>query len=277
MWLQKYLPWNVTQYLSYANPLAKPINDKENPNHLHGGINGFNKVLWQAQTQTTASEQAVIFSYLSPDGEEGYPGNLQTQATYRLTDQNELIFEYQATTDQPTPVNLTNHAYWNLNGTGNGNIYEHELQVHADQYLDPNEYGVPLGSFHDTAQTPLDFTKPTRIGPLITQTDHGFDHCYVLRKSDQDLAPAATLSSHASGRSMEVKTTQPGIQLYTANFLEPTQGANGKTFHLHGSVCLETQHFPDSVNQKDFPTIILQPGQTYRHTTAHRFLTFPRK
>ncbi len=240
------------------------------PNHLHGGLAGFDKVMWQASVIQTASEAGVRFHRRSPDGEEGYPGNLDVEADYVLTDRDELRVEFRARTDQATPVNLTNHAYWNLSGSGT--ILDHELMLAADYYLPVDEGLIPTGELRPVAGTPMDFTRPKAIGADIGRLAPavGYDHCYVLRSQDGSLAPAARVRDPKSGRVLEILTTQPGIQLYTGNFLDGSAQNGG--FARYQGLCLETQHYPDSPNRPEFPNTILRPGESYRQVTVHRFL-----
>jgi len=239
--------------------------------HLHGGKKGFDKVVWHAETFETKGAQNVRFSYTSPDGEEGYPGKLSVTVVYSLTDQDELKFDYTAQTDRATPVNLTNHSYWNLAGAGSGTILDHELTLHADRYLPVDKLLIPTGEVKLVLGAPLDFLKPHKIGERIETVPGGYDHCYVLQRKGPSLAPAADLKDPASGRTMSVQTTEPGIQLYSGNFLSGDKGAGGKAFDKHGALCLETQHFPDAVHHAGFPSVILLPGKQYRHTTVHKF------
>lgn len=240
--------------------------------HLHGGVKALDKVVWKAAPQTGAS---VRFTHLSPDGEEGYPGNLDLAVLMTLTDANELVIDYTATTDLPTPINLTNHSYFNLAGTGD--VLGHELQVFADFHTPSNEELIPTGEIRSVAGTPLDFREARPIGSRfaeLTGTPQGYDNNFVLRGPSATPALAARVFEPGSGRVMEVLTTEPGIQLYTGNFLDGSlTGKGGTVYRQHTGFCLETQHFADAVNQPHFPSIILRPGQTYRHTTAHRFST----
>jgi len=240
-------------------------------NHLHGGNKGFDKVIWKAESFKDAQNTGVKFTYFSPDDEEGYPGNLKVCVTYSLNDKNELKLEYWAQTDKSTPVSLTNHAFWNLSGAGSGTILDHELTLNCLQYLPVDETFIPTGEFKDVSGTPMDFTYSKTIGKEFRDVPGGYDHCYVVAPSDQDLKLAAILYDPRSGRSMEVLTTQLGIQFYTGNFLDNVKGANGKIFKKHGALCLETQSLPDSINHPEFPSSILKPGETYRHITVHRF------
>lgn len=240
------------------------------PNHLHGGLKGFDKVLWQAEPQTDAS---VKFTYTSPDGEEGYPGNLAVTVVMTWTDQNELVLEYTATTDKPTPVNLTNHSYFNL--ACEGTILGHVLMLSASQYTPADVSLIPTGEIKPVAGTPLDFTTPTPIGARFDQLDtnpRGYDHNFVINRAGKGLALAARVFEPNTGRVMEVFTTEPGVQLYTGNFLDGSlKGKRGVVYSQYTGFCLETQHSPDAVNKPAFPSIILRPGHTYHQTTVYRF------
>jgi aldose 1-epimerase len=242
------------------------------PNHLHGGLKGFDKARWQAEPQAGA---AVKFTRTSIDGEEGYPGALAVDVTMSLTESNELRLDYTATTDRPTPVNLTNHSYFNL--AGEGDVLAHELMIAADHYTPADSALIPTGEIKPVKGTPLDFTKPQPIGSRFAQLHAdpvGYDHNFVLNSGGKRLALAARVYEPKSGRVMEVHTTEPGVQLYTANFLNGSlTGKRGVVYRRHAGFCLETQHFPDSVNQPKFPSVILRPDQVYRQTTTHKFLT----
>lgn len=240
---------------------------------LHGGSRGFDKALWAAEPFAGPTEAGVRFVRRSPDGEEGLPGNLDVTVTCTLNESNEWKIEYHAVTDKPTPVNLTNHSYFNLAGVGSGTILDHELMIAADRYTPADETLIPTGQIARVAGTPLDFTKPMRIGARIDQVPGGYDHNFVLNSGGGRLALAARLRDPASGRTMDILTTEPGIQFYSGNFLDGSVAGLGGTYHKHCGMCLETQHFPDSVNKPDWPGIILRPGQRYSHTIVHKLTT----
>jgi aldose 1-epimerase len=242
-----------------------------NGNTLHGGLKGFDKVVW---TAAPASDSSLKLTYDSKDGEEGYPGNLHTEVVYTLTSNNELKIDYTATTDKATPVNLTNHAYFNLSAGTDSTILDHELMLKADKYTIVNDKLIPTGQNPDVVGTPMDFSTSKKIGNDIAKVPGGYDHNWVLDKRG-GLELAGALYHPASGRYMEVLTTQPGIQFYTGNFLDGTlKGTKGgKKYVQHAALCLETQHFPDSPNQPSFPSTILKPGEIYSQTTVYKFST----
>lgn len=237
-----------------------PINNP--PNHLHGGPAGFYKQVWDAESFEEPGVSGVVLTYLSEDSEAGYPGNLNVRTTYRLTDDNTLRIDYEAVTDQPTPVNLTHHGYWNL--AGKDSILGHVLELSASRYLEVDDTAIPTGRLLSAEDSPFDFTDPKPIGDDLSNVPGGYDHCFVLDGTGESLKPAAVLKDPDSGRVMEVLTTKPGLQFYSGNFLEGD-------FRKHDALCLEAQFFPDSPNRPDFPSCILNPGETYRHTTVLRF------
>ena len=248
------------------------------PNHLHGGEIGFEKVLWQAEGMVGDGRVGLKLEYLSKDGEEGYPGNLNATVRYWLTDDNELRIEYSATTDKPTPINLTNHSYFNLAGAGNGDILGHELMLAADRFTPVDKALIPTGELRPVAGTPFDFRRPLAIGLRVDADDRqikyggGYDHNFVFARWDGKLRLAGMLRDPKSGRTMEMFTTEPGVQYYCGNFLDGSDvGKGGKTYARRSGLCLETQHFPDSPNKPQFPSCILRPGEEYRHVTVYRF------
>jgi aldose 1-epimerase len=244
------------------------------PNTLHGGLKGFDKVVWKAEDVSGPAGPAVKLSYLSRDGEEGYPGNLAASVTYTVTP-DALRIDHTATTDKATPVNLTNHSYFNLAGPASGSILKHELMLAADQYTPVDDTLIPTGEIKSVQGTPLDFTSPTPIGARIDQlkgNPGGYDHNFVLRGGTNGPALAARVHDPESGRVMEVFTTEPGLQFYTGNFLDGTlKGKGGVVYRKHQAFCLEADHFPDSVHHSNFPTVILRPGATYTQTTIYKF------
>ena len=242
------------------------------PNHLHGGIKGFDKVVWTSEGFTAKNGVGVRFTYLSKDMEEGYPGNLTSTVTYLLTNDDELSFDYEAETDKATVVNLTQHSYWNLGGHGAGTILDHLLMLNADQYTPADDTLIPTGEIAPVAGTPLDFREPVAIGARIDQVEGGYDLNYVLNDTSTNLHLAARVTDPKSGRVMEIHTTEPGIQFYSGNFLDGSfEGLDGVIYPKHSGFCLETQHYPDSINKPAWPTVVLRPGETYRHYTVHKF------
>ena len=239
-------------------------------NHLHGGTKGFDKVIWQAAA-TNDSVATLQLSYVSKDGEEGYPGNLKVDVRYTLTDADELKIEYNATTDKPTPVNLTNHSYFNLTGNASNTILDHKLMIDADNFTPVDSSLIPTGEIKLVKGSPFDFTTAKKIGRDIGGVQGGYDHNWVLNKKDASLQKVAVLTDSVSGRSLEVSTTEPGMQFYTGNFLDGTiKSRDGKAINKNAALCLETQHFPDSPNQPKFPTTILKPGQQYHTITVYK-------
>ena len=275
----------------YANRIAKgmfmldgqtfKLATNNGPNHLHGGNKGFDKVMWQEEEFRNADGVGVIFRYTSPDGEEGYPGTLKAQVTYTLTDRNELIVDYLATTDKPTLVNLTHHSYFNLSG-GKRDILEHELTINADQYTPIDATSIPTGEIASVEGTPFDFRKPMAIGSRIAQAAEqlrngkGYDHNFVVNRRDDRVVHAARVYEPSTGRVLDVSTTEPGLQFYSGNFLDGSiKGKSGRAYPQRFGFCLETQHFPDSPNQPKFPSTVLRPGKEYRSRTVYAFSVQP--
>ena len=292
-WLEEYLagtPYFGAIVGRYGNRIAAgrftlegaeyALATNNGPNHLHGGERGFDKVVWNAEPYSNDSEAGVVLTHVSPDGDEGYPGEVVVRVTYALTTTGDLRINYEATTDALTVVNLTHHGYWNLAGHGAGDILGHELTVHADRFTPVDEGLIPTGELRPVEGTPFDFREATAIGDRIEADDEqltfggGYDHNFVLNGWEDDgaLRSAALLHDPVSGRKMEVLTTEPGLQVYTGNFLDGTEtGKGGVVYENRNGLCLETQHFPDSPNQPGFPSTVLRPGETYRSTTVYRF------
>ena len=245
------------------------------PNHLHGGKVGFDKRVWKATPTEGRGGNMLKVEYVSKDGEEGYPGTLTCTVTYALTDSNEWQIDYKATTDKATPINLTQHAYFNLGGHASGTVLDHLMQIEADQYTPTDDTLIPTGKIENVKGTPFDFTSPTPIGKNIKQimaTPQGYDLNYVLKGAAGRLRPCARVTDPKSGRVMTVTTTEPGVQFYSGNFLDGKQkGKGGVRYQQYAGFCLETQHFPDSINKPDFPSVVLEPGKTYTHTTVYAF------
>ena len=284
----------------YANRIAKgrftldgrtyPLATNDGPNHLHGGKKGFDTAIWRGEPFQDDRGVGVAFTYLSPDGEEGYPGTLTTRVTYILTDTNELIFDFHAITDAPTIVNLAQHSYFNLAGHGARDVLDHELQLFADRYTPVDETLIPTGELATVDGTPFDFRRPTMIGARIGEAHvqlrrgRGYDHNWVLTRSGPStslrasggLQPAAKVIERSTGRTMEIATTEPGVQFYSGNFLDGgTVGKQGRAYRHRYGFCLETQHYPDSPNKPQFPSTALRPGQEYRSRTVLTFGTEP--
>jgi aldose 1-epimerase len=255
-------------------------------NHLHGGTRGFDKVTWDVEPFQSADGTGLVLTHTSPDGDEGYPGTVHARVTYTLTPRDELVVDYQVTAEQATPVNLTQHSYFNLAGAGNGDVLAHELTLHASRYTPVDATLIPTGDLAPVEGTPMDFREPARIGARIAdpfaQLRHaggwrklgGYDHNWVLDRRDGELFHAARVHEPTTGRVLDVHTTEPGVQFYSGNFLDGTvTGKGGRTYAHRGGLCLETQHFPDSPNQPRFPSVILRPGETRRSRTVFGFST----
>lgn len=248
-------------------------------NHLHGGERGFDKVVWQPKINEMNGLPGLVLQYSSEDGEEGYPGKLDVTVRYTLNKNNELVIAYSAVTDKPTIVNLTNHAYFNLTGNAKRDILDHEVTINANRFVPVDETLIPTGKLQPVAGTPFDFTSPQPIGARIDADDQqieyggGYDHCWVLNRQDaQDMVFAARVQEPTSGRILEVYTTEPGVQFYTGNFLDGSlTGIGGAVYEKRYGLCLETEHFPDSPNQPNFPSVVLRPGETYQTQTIYKF------
>jgi aldose 1-epimerase len=248
------------------------------PNTLHGGPKSFDQFVWQAEPLTKSKSVALVLRYTSPDGFQGFPGNLKTKVTYELTDSNQLSIDYEATTDKATPVNLTSHGYFNLAGQGSGDVLAHELTIFADLFTPADKNLIPTGELRPVKGTPLDFTAPTPIGSRIADPYEqitlagGYDHNFVVRRKGSGAELAAQVHEPSTGRILKVYTTEPGIQLYTSNGLNAT-GKGGRVYGRRSAFCLETQHYPDSPNHPSFPSTTLRPGQTFRSRTVYEFST----
>lgn len=282
--LQNYLdghPYFGALIGRYANRIAKGMFElkgvlyhlaaNNGENHLHGGNRGFDKVVWDSEPFVGENEVGLNLSYLSKDMEEGYPGNLNVKVTYRLTNEDQLIIDYFAETDKACPVNLTHHSYFNLTA-GKENILNHKLMINANSYVGIDKNLIPTGQISDLIGTEMDFTLPDIVGSRIDKVDGGYDHCYIINKNPDDMSLIARVHEETSGRIMEVYSTEPGVQFYSGNFLDGSiKGKNGIVYEKHFGFCLETQHFPDSPNQKDFPSTILYPGESYAYSTIYKF------
>ncbi|MCF7974504.1 MAG: galactose mutarotase [Phycisphaerae bacterium] len=290
--LEGYLSHDTSPYFGaligrYGNRIAKgkfsidgteyTLATNNNDNHLHGGIVGFDQKIWTAEPVKGDKEVSLILTYTSPDGEEGYPGTLKATVTYSLTEDNELRIDYQATTDKPTIVNLTNHNYYNFTGAAR-DILDHELMINGDNTTPVDAGLIPTGELAPVTGTPFDFTTPKAIGKDIDANDiqigygPGYDHNWVLNKDGNEMSLAAEVYEPTTGRVMTIHTTEPSIQFYAGNFLDGTiTGKGGKVYGLHYALCLETQHNPDSPNKSDWPTTVLRPGEVYKTSTIHKF------
>jgi aldose 1-epimerase len=248
------------------------------PNHLHGGVTGFDKVLWSAKEIASPNYYTLQLTYNSPDGDQGYPGELKVKTTYKLNDNNELEIRYEAVTNKPTIVNLTNHTYFNLKDGGKSSISDHFLVLNADQFVPVNKLLIPIGGFRNCEGTPMDFRKSVSIGNRIESEDeqirfgNGYDHYWIVNRINQQLVKAAIVNEPVTGRVLEVWTTQPAIHLYTGNFLNGTfKGKAGTIYQKRNGFCLETQHIADSPNHLEFPSTILKPGEKYDYRTVFKF------
>ena len=286
---EKHSPYFGALIGRYGNRIAKgkfsldgveyTLAVNNGPNSLHGGKVGFDKKVWEAKAEESAEGPKLKLHLVSPDGDEGYPGALTVDVVSTLTEDNALKIEYKATTDKDTVLNLTNHSYFNLNGQGNGTVLDHTLMLNADKFTPIDATSIPFGKLESVAGTPFDFRHPTVIGKRINDTHDaqikngaGYDHNYVLNHKGPGVGLAARVVSHESGRVLTVLTDQPGVQLYTGNFLDGTfSGKDGKVYKKRYAFCLETQHYPDSPNQKSFPTSELKPGETFHSTTIYKF------
>lgn len=280
-YLQKSNPYFGCLVGRYGNRIAKgkftldgttyTLAANNNGQSLHGGLMGYDKVMWKAEKQT--GDSCLKLSYLSKDGEEGYPGNLTVEVIYTLTANNALKIDYKATTDKATPINLTNHCYFNLSSGTDSTILDHELMLTANKFTEVDSVLIPTGKLPDVINTPMDFTASKKISKDIDSVKGGYDHNWVLNKKGNSLEMIATLYHRGSGRFMEVFTTEPGVQFYSGNFLDGTLAntKNKQKYVLHAGLCLETQHFPDGPNQPAFPNTILKPGEKYTHTSLYKF------
>ena len=260
------------------NGIQYKVAKNEGENHLHGGIVGFDKVVWEVELQTKESNESIEFSYLSKDGEEGYPGNLNVRVKYTATEDNELKIEYYAISDKDTIVNLTNHSYFNLSGQGSGDILKHKIMINSDKFTINDKDSIPTGEIAEVNNTPMDFRELTCIGKNISSDyeqivfGSGYDHNWIINDTGKRLEKAAEVYDEKSGRVMEVYTTKPGVQFYSANFLKGLEpGKGGTTYIKRGAFCLETQYFPNSVKHKNFPSPILKAKQKYEHETIYKF------
>jgi aldose 1-epimerase len=251
------------------------LTTNDGPNTLHGGgKRSFDKVIWTGMPFENGNSQGVVFKYVSPDGEEGFPGKLTARVTYTLNDKNELRIDYEAQTTKDTPINLTNHAYFNLSGAGSPTILDHEVMLAADHYTPVDETLIPTGDIAPVEGTPFDFREFHKIGERVDQLNDkpgkGYDHNFVLNNQTGNLALAAKVRDPKSGRVLSVYTTEPGLQFYGGNFLDGVKGKGGKAYNYRSALCLETQHYPNSINTPKFPSTVLKPGQIYKHTCVYQ-------
>lgn len=275
-------PWFGTITGRVANRIAKGtftldgvtynLAVNNGPNHLHGGINGFDRAVWDACAEQGDDYARLVLSHTSPDGDEGYPGEVRVEVSYTLTNNNELRIDYGASTSKPTPINLTNHTYFNLAGHDSGDVLSHHLVMHADRVVAVDDTQIPTGVLPSVKGSPFDFHSARALGERIAEVGVGYDHTFVINGDSGNLRNAAELWDLTSGIKLSVLTTEPGVQLYTGNHLDGTLvGKGGTRYRRYHGVCLETQHFPDSVNQQHFPSTIIRPGEEYRQTTVFRF------
>ena len=247
------------------------LDNNDGGNTLHGGFHGYNRMKWKAEIVETQSGSGISFTRTSPDGEQGFPGNVTLEVLYLLNDNNELTMRYRAKTDADTPINLTNHSYFNLKGAGNGDILDQELSINASSYLEVDNQLIPTGKLISVKGTPFDFTEPKTIGKDIGKVPGGYDHCFCLNKDAGRLTKCATVRDPNSGRSMTIHTNQPGVQFYAANSVNGVCGKNGDIYNKHSALCLETQQYPDFPNKSDFPQCILRPNEQFEAITVHSF------
>ncbi len=276
-------PWFGTITGRVANRIAKgrfTLDGKQyslainnGPNHLHGGVNGFDRAVWKARAEKTSQYARLILSHTSPDGDEGYPGEVQVEVSYTVRPDNSLTIDYSAATSKTTPINLTNHSYFNLSGDPSRDVLSHRLQINAAQIVEVDETQIPTGRLPEVAATAFDFRQPHAIGERIARVGMGYDHTFVLSSERYGaFRLAARVSDPGSGRVLEVETTEPGVQLYTGNHLDGSlRGKGGVVYEKHTGLCLETQAFPDSVNQPNFPPVWVRSGERYRSSTVMRF------
>lgn len=247
------------------------LTPNDSTNTLHGGNPGYHKAVWKARPFSNNREAGVVFSRKSPSGEQGFPGNLDLSVTYSLSENNDISLRYSAKTDEPTPVNLTNHTYFNLAGSSSPSVLDHQVQLFADRYIPVNEKAIPSGEILDVVGTPFDFRSPKAIGKDISQVTGGFDHTWEINRSGEALNVVAGVYEPVTRRSLTVYSTQPGVQFYTGNFLDNEKGKMGCLYSNHAGFCLETQHFPDSPNRPEFPSCFLLPGDKYKQNTVWHF------